>query len=68
MNRRIRWVPAKSASLGQAVTAGVPVAVPATAAEVQPTANKSVLEKIIYGGLIVAGAAAFITFVFGSQD
>jgi hypothetical protein len=25
------------------------------------------LEKVIYGGLILAGAAAFITFVFGKD-
>lgn len=52
----LRWIPAK-AKLGQ-------VQVPEQPA--QGTRNV-VLEKIIYGGLVLAGAAAFITFVFGSD-
>lgn len=42
----------------------VPVAVPVQG---QPIQGSTGFEKIIYGGLILAGAAAFITFVFNKD-
>lgn len=48
--------------MGQAGTPMVP-----SMAQVAPQKNGAVLEKVIYGGLILAGAAAFITFVFGKD-
>lgn len=50
--------------MGQAGTPMVPSMVQEQAA---PKNNGAVLEKVIYGGLILAGAAAFITFVFGKD-
>ena len=69
MNRGIRWVPAKSARLGQAVTGNpeAAVAVVAPPVEAQPAA-KGILEKMIYGGLMVAGAALVLTLAVGSND
>ena len=58
---RMRWIPAK-AKLGQAAP------VSSMPAPVQAPENKSgILEKVIFGGLILAGATAFITFVFGKD-
>ena len=59
----MRWIPAK-AKLGQTAPETAPVPVPQPA----PEAKSGIIEKVIYGGLILAGATAFITFVFGSQD
>lgn len=60
----MRWVPAKRKQMGQAGTPMVPSMVQEQAASKN---NGAVLEKVIYGGLILAGAAAFITFVFGKD-
>jgi len=61
---RLRWVPAK-AKLGQSEPM---ISAPIYSQEQPAPADKRVfLEKVIYGGLILAGAAAFITFVFGKD-
>lgn len=78
---RMRWVPAKRKQLGQSVMVNhssvtpaleqmpapaVPAPVPVTV-QAQPAPGSTGFEKILYGGLILAGAAAFITFVFGKD-
>lgn len=72
MSQRMRWVPAKSKQLGQAVPAGNVSATPAPAPvlvqeQAVPVSPSTTLQKVIYGGLVLAGAAAFITFVFGND-
>lgn len=59
----MRWIPAK-AKMGQAAPEAAPMPVP----QPVPETKTGVIDKVIFGGLILAGAAAFITFVFGSQD
>ena len=56
MNQGIRWVPAKSSYLGQAGSLN---------AGSQDSENKAVMEKIIYGGLVLAGVALIWTLAFG---
>lgn len=60
---RIRWIPAK-ATLGQAAPM---ISAPVSVQEQPVPGNKGVFEKVFYGGLILAGAVAFITFVFGKD-
>lgn len=65
---QIRWIPAK-AKLGQSVSvtsASVPLQEHQLPTAV-PENKGSFFEKAIYGGLILAGAAAFMTFVFGKK-
>jgi len=69
----IRWVAPKSARMGQSVTAETHSAVgPAAALATVPDAapapqavgGPGLMEKLILGGLLVAGATAVVTFAF----
>lgn len=57
MNRGIRWIPAKEpASLGQTT--------PATAS--QPSMDPAMLNKLMYGGLVLAGLALLWALTIGA--
>jgi hypothetical protein len=60
VNRRLRWVPAKI-SLGQGASLS-PVAEPGV------SMNRGTIEKIVYGGLILAGVTLLLTLTLGGSS
>ena len=75
MNRGIRWVAPKSSRMSGVGTPADPVYVlsaddasaPASPAAPSPTGQQgghTLMEKLIFGGLLVAGATAAVTVLF----
>ncbi len=68
----IRWVPSKSSRMGiaadpevQAALAQTMPAASAQAAAPQASSDHTVMEKLIFGGLLLAGATMVVTLAFG---
>lgn len=67
MSRGIRWVPAKSSRLGQVITASSAVAAPNGMPQDTVPKNE-IIEKVMIGGLVLAGATLLWTWAFGGRS